>query len=323
MQALSPIPEVVPASGNSRERGAADRAYRIIAPEPRGFSTHHISALKHDYHEHPMLQLPALARLAVDLVPHGLARFIRPGTTQTSAFDHGPQSPDGRTVGQVFEQIETPGSWVALYNIATIPAYRDLLQDIMAAARPLYETQQHNVFNVDGFVFISAPPSVTPFHIDRENNFWLQLRGRKLMSVWDCGDREVVAGDVVERFIVQRNLDKVRLRDEHRSRSSEFDTGPGDGVYFPSTSPHMTRTENSWVRPGDGVSISIGVVFYSDETRRAARVHCANEFLRRRLGGNPSYPGSLPWLDELKLPLGSLIVRRRRAKGITPVPGLD
>jgi hypothetical protein len=58
----------------------------------------------------------------------------------------------------------------------------------------------------------ATPPSVTPFHIDRENNFWLQIRSRKLMHVWDPTDSEVVSPPDREAFIVNADLDNVRLK---------------------------------------------------------------------------------------------------------------
>jgi hypothetical protein len=52
---------------------------------------------------------------------------------------------------------------------------------------------------------------MTPFHIDRENNFWLQIRGRKTLTLWDHRDRSVVPAEAVERFILFGDLDDVRL----------------------------------------------------------------------------------------------------------------
>jgi hypothetical protein len=92
-------------------------------------------------------------------------------------------------------------------------------------------------------------------------------------------------------------------------------------VYFPSTTPHMTRTDTHWVRPGDGVVISIGINFYTDETRRHANVHMFNKVLRR-LGMTPRSPGTLAWLDGLKYPLGRMVVELgRHLRGYTPPPG--
>jgi hypothetical protein len=214
----------------------------------------------------------------------------------------------------VFRRIEEPGSWLALYNVETHPKYRVFLDEVIASVRHLVDPEQPGMFEVGGFIFISAPPSVTPFHIDRENNFWLQVAGRKTINVWEPSDRVTVAGSLVENFILTGSLSEVKLTEEHRGRSHEFDVGAGDGVYFPSTSPHMTHSDNTWVRPGDGVSISIGVVFYTDVTCQHAHIHALNRVLRR-FGLSPRSPGESPLVDGIKSPLASAIAWDMRRRG--------
>lgn len=279
--------------------------FRVWVNQPQEFSTRRVEAIHHNFHKHPLMQLPELTRLAKDLSATKQCRFITPDTQQGSAFAHNADAHDGRTIDEVFRRIEEPGSWVALYNVETDPIYREFLAEVTACVRPLVEVQQPGMFNVGGFIFISAPPSVTPFHIDRENNFWLQVKGRKTMNVWDHTDRQVVAADAADEFIVYGS--QVRLKGEFVELSHEFDVGPGDGVYFPSMSPHMTRCDPGWVRPGDGVSISIGVVFYTDVTRRSANVHALNQLLRR-LGVSPREPGESIMLDQLKYPFGRALI---------------
>ena len=314
---------VVPATKGSHVGSNADAAsQRVWLDKGATFSADKISTLRHNFHEHPLMQLPELAKLAHRLMPSGQCRFIVPGTTQASEFLHKPETPDGRGIDEVFRRIDEPGAWIALYNVETDPAYREFLAEVQGAAKPLMNGEQPGIFNVGGFIFISAPPSVTPFHIDRENNFWLQIRGRKTMNVWDHTDRQVVPAKDVEEFVLYGSLERVRLKDEYKARSHEFDVGPGDGIYFPSTSPHMTRCDTDWVKPGDGVSVSIGTVFYSDVTRRHARVHQVNQVMRR-LGLNPRAPGeSLAW-DSFKAPFGHLLgMARYRWRGISkPPPG--
>jgi mannose-6-phosphate isomerase-like protein (cupin superfamily) len=267
--------ESAPSAGGTGTSDGGHQAgsFGVWVDDPTAFSTHRLQAIRHNFHEHPLMQLPALAELARRLVPTRQCRFITPGSAQDSVFHHAPEDPAGRGIEEIFRRVEESGSWVALYNVETDPTYRAFLSEVTAAVRPLVDPQQPGMFNVGGFIFISAPPSVTPFHIDRENNFWLQVRGRKTINVWDHTDRHVVAARTVEDFIVYAGLEEVCLKPGFCERSHEFDVGPGDGVYFPSTSPHMTRTDSSWVRPGDGVSISIGVVFYTDVTRRSANVY--------------------------------------------------
>jgi hypothetical protein len=297
----------------------------VWVDQPSQFTARHICAIHHNLHEHPLLQLPQLAQLAKALMPQGQCRFMAPGATPSSALGDvlHEASHDGRGIDEVFDHLEESGSWVALYNVETEPRYAALLAEIIGSARELLERTQPGIFKISGYIFISAPPSVTPFHIDRENNFWLQLLGHKTINVWDHTDRDVVSAQDVENFILYNSLDGVKLRDELKSRSLEFDAGPGDGVYFPSTSPHMTRSERDWVRPGNGVCASIGVVFYTRNTRRNARVHQLNSYLRR-VGLNPRPPEQSRLRDELKAPLGYLLALARtrlRHVGNTP-PGL-
>lgn len=306
MNSISPpirlAASIGPAAGEAQAAG-----YRIWFDRPGRFSTHTVQALRHNYHEHPLLQLDRLATLAKRLNETRQCRFIAPGATQASSFDlHNTEQAD-RSIDDIFRRIEEPGSWIALYNVETDPAYKAFLQEVVGHMRPLVEREQPGIFDVGGFIFISAPPSVTPFHIDRENNFWLQVRGRKVMNVWRPDDRCVVAARDRDEFVVYGKLTNVRLREGYRERSHQFDVGPGDGVYFPSTSPHMTRSDAGWVRPGDGVAVSIGVVFYTDATRRAANVHALNLFLRNR-GWSPRDVGESDRLDRLKYPFGRALV---------------
>ncbi|RDI97035.1 cupin [Dyella solisilvae] len=294
-------------SDNNSVTSMPDAARHQLCPvDPGRYSTFKVGKLQHTYHQHPLFQLPELAQLAKELMPLGHCRFVQPGLTQGSPFAHEERHPDGRGIDEFFQRIEEPGSWIALYHVQHIPRYRTLLGQIMDTVRPLVEREQPGVFDVMGFIFISAPPSVTPFHIDRENNFWLQLHGRKTLSVWDPDDRNTVPADAVEDFIVDRSLKKVRLKDECRVRGHHFDSGPGDGVYFPSTSPHMAEVGSDWVEPGNGISASIGITFYTRHTRQVARIHQLNRILRNQLHITPGYPGDSALADAIKAPLGHL-----------------
>ncbi|RST47314.1 JmjC domain-containing protein [Variovorax sp. MHTC-1] len=313
-------------------RAAPPPTFRIWAENPASFSTHRITALHHNFHEHPLFQVPELVKLGKELAPLGRCRFMRPGLTVASTIAHDSRHPDGRSIDEHFERMEEPGASVALYNIEAIPRYQALLLAIVDTMRGSVEPEQPDIFRVNGFIFISAPPSVTPFHIDRENNFWLQLHGRKILNVWDHQDRSIVPAEAVEDFIVTHSLRKVRFQEEFRARGHEFDARPGDGVYFPSTSPHMTSSDTAWTSPGNRVSISIGVTFYTSVTRETARVHQVNRVLRK-CGLSPAYPGESPAVDALKAPVGGLVgatrscfvdmtASARRFKPVTtPPPG--
>ena len=280
--------------------------FRVEPADPASFTLDRFGALRHDFDKHPLLQRAQLAEFAKRLMPTRQCRFALPGMTQTSAFNHTPKLPKGTTIEDVFARLDEPGSWLALYNVQTDPAYAGLLGEVITSVQPLLARDGHQVLLMTGFIFISSPPAYTPFHIDRENNFWLQVSGRKIMTVFDRLDREIVPARLVEEFIVHGSLEQVRLQEELRERGHCFEVGPGDGVYFPSTTPHMTETPMVVSGGHPGVSISIGVNFYTNVTRRHARVHQLNRVLRR-WGTEPKAPGLQPLRDRIKAPFGHAV----------------
>jgi len=294
--------------------------FRIWAEDEADFSLDRISLIKHNFHEHPLLQLDQLEALAHRLLPLKQCRFITPESKQNSKFIHHAESPDGRSLSEVFRNICEPGSWVALYNAEKDSQYAELVNEALSSVEHLVERDQPGIFSPQAFIFISAPPSVTPFHIDRENNFWLQIHGRKIMNVWDAHDRTIIPANTVENFIIDKSLHDVVLRDELIAKKYEWDLGPTEGVYFPSTSPHSTRTNDSWVTPDNAVTVSIGMVFYTKTTRKHAYIHSFNRLLRR-FGLSPKFPGKSRF-DNAKYHLGKFLVSlKKRLQGYQPPTG--
>lgn len=289
--------------------------HRIWFEKPADFDCRKVTRFQHSLGEHPLMQLPRLQQLAESLLEKGQCKFIAANATQASPFSTMNRNPDGRSIADIFARIQEPGSWISMYNIEVDPEYKKFLWDTLGTVRPLIDAQDPGMFNVGGFIFVSAPPSVTPFHIDRENNFWLQIRGRKQINVWNPSDRMAVPEAAVENFIVQGDLSDVCFCDTIRTRSFEADMGPGEGVYMPSTSAHMTRSDVSWIKPGDDYAISIAMVFYTRATRRAANLYALNHFLRRR-GLATVPPGQSSLRDAVKFPLArAFVVGRKFLRG--------
>lgn len=300
----------------------ASDLFRIWVDDKACFSLDKISLIEHNFHEHPLLQLDQLQALAHRLLPLKQCRFIAPGAKQNSSFIHHPKSPDGRDLSDVFRTISEPGSWIALYNAEKDSQYAKLVNEALSSVEHLVAKNQSGIFSPQAFIFISAPPSATPFHIDRENNFWLQIHGRKVMNVWDSHNRDIIPARTVESFIIDKSLHDVNLRDEFMEARQEWDFGPGEGVYFPSTSPHSTRTETTWVTPDNGVTVSIGIVFYTETTRRHAYIHSLNRLLRR-FNLSPKFPGESRF-DSVKYHLGKLLVSVKKSlRGYTPPTGFS
>ncbi|WP_374594760.1 hypothetical protein [Aquabacterium sp.] len=110
-----------------------------IEPSSGSYSTGQIQSIRHNFDQHPLMQLPELAKLAKDLVKTRQCRFITPGSDQSSPFFHTQADHHGRDIDEVFARIEEPGSWVALYNVETHPIYKGFLDDVVGCFRHLVE----------------------------------------------------------------------------------------------------------------------------------------------------------------------------------------
>ena len=144
----------------------------------------------------------------------------------------------------------------------------------------------------EGFIFLSSPCAVTPFHLDPEHNFLLQIRGSKTVSMWDREDRFVLPEAELERFyaaFVHRNLP---WREVFQTTAWVVPLKPGQGLHFPVAVPH-------WVQNGPEVSISFSITFRSDSSKERELIYRANAKLRT-LGLSPRPPGRSVLLDSTK-----------------------
>jgi ribosomal protein L16 Arg81 hydroxylase len=189
--------------------------------------------------------------------------------------------------GEVARTIETNGSWMVLKNIEIDPEYRALLNETLDEVAPLVADREGGMRRREGFIFLSAPDSTTPAHVDPEHNFLLQVRGTKTMVVGRFPDPDQEQQEL-ERFYGGGHRNIALMPDEPR----EFPLNPGDGVYVPVNAPHL-------VRNGPTVSVSLSITWRTPSTVVMEKAHVANARLRR-LGLSPSAPGRHPRADRVK-----------------------
>jgi hypothetical protein len=171
------------------------------------------------------------------------------------------------------------------------PEYRQLLDRCLDEIRPLSETVAPGMQKRQGFIFISSASSVTPYHMDPEYNFLLQVRGKKRVTIWNPADRAVLSERELEDYYSERNF-QITFKEEYRRRASSFELTPGAGLHFPVTAPH-------YVENGDEVSISFSITFQTPASERRRLLYGANARLRE-LGLNPSPVGESGLCDSTK-----------------------
>jgi hypothetical protein len=260
------------------------------------------------------LSLAALAGLYPEqpgLIPHGLAghdlltpeslaklaRRIRAVDVEYNrgdlpvGLDPADVPANGLEVEETIRTIETNGSWMVLKFVEQDPEYRAFLHDILAELEPVVAVATGAMLKLQGFIFLSSPGSVTPFHFDPEHNILLQVRGTKRMIVFPAGDESIAHGAHHEAFHAggHRNLP---YDERFASRGEAFDLVPGRGIYVPVKAPH-------WVQNGPGTSISLSITWRSQWSYDEEYAHGFNRLVRR-IGVRPRMTRRHPRGNRLK-----------------------
>lgn len=259
--------------------------------------------VRHTLADHPMFGLDALAELATRLDP-ATVEYNR-GDLPTGV-DPDAVPDNGLSIAETIRGIETNGSWMVMKFVERDQAYGALLKATLDELLPVVTPRTGAMHQLEAFIFLSSPNSVTPLHFDPEHNILLQLRGSKTMTIFPQTDSEIAPGAAHEQFyqgLAHRNLP---WRDDYAARGRAFTLQPGDGVFVPVMAPH-------WVKNGPAVSISFSVTWRSDWTYAVAEAHAFNAVLRK-VGLKPPLPGRYPSQNRAK----SLAWRALRRVGVRP-----
>jgi oxalate decarboxylase/phosphoglucose isomerase-like protein (cupin superfamily) len=238
--------------------------------------------LRHEMRGHPLLTLKALVALAQRIRPVD-AEYNR--ADLPIGVDPAATPANGLSAAETIRSIERCGSWMVLKFIEQDPAYRALLDEALAPLRPLVGAVTGEMLKTEGFIFISSPGAVTPFHFDPEHNILLQIRGSKTMTVFPAGDEELASGERHEAFH-QGGHRNLPWNDAFAARGEPFALAPGDAIYVPVKAPH-------WVKNGPEPSISLSITWRSEWSFHEEYAHGFNRLLRRA-GLNPSLPRAFP-----------------------------
>lgn len=244
--------------------------------------------ITHWLSEHPLFDLDRLLKLAQSL-PEKHIEYNAGNLPVNQDLKLTPRN--GLSVEETIRRIRDCKSWMVLKWVETDPAYRALLEQCMSEIRPHSEPIRPGMKQAQGFIFITSPHSVTPYHIDHEHNFLLQIRGNKKVRMFDGRDESILSHQELEHFYGARSRNLV-LKPENAERCWKYELEPGMGLHFPVTYPH-------WVENCDEVSISFSITFRTPDLERRRAVYIYNHHLRK-WGIKPTPYGGHPARDDWK-----------------------
>lgn len=250
-----------------------------------GAYPHQPARLKHALSGDPLFSLEALAELATRL-PASSVEY----SAGDLAIDQDPdQTPsNGLSVEETIRRIRGCKSWMALKNVEQVSEYRNALdrclEEIEGPARRATGPMEKRL----GFIFVTSPDAVTPFHMDPEHNILMQIAGTKRFHLYPA-DRGLVSDEQHELYHSGDAHRNLKHRPEFDAHAALYDLHPGDALYVPVKAPH-------WVENGPEPSVSFSITWRSRWSLDEARLRLANHALRK-IGGKPPAPGANPARD--------------------------
>jgi hypothetical protein len=236
--------------------------------------------ITHTLQDHPLLRLENLVALAKRLPPVQREYVFAKqefGTHEKGGHYEHATPFDQLSTEEMILNIEAQNRVIVLRNVETDAAYGQLVNQVLDSLQSQIEAITGPIAGRESFIFISPPRAYTPFHIDPEQNLFLQIRGRKDFAVYDVADRDVLPETALENFLAVN--ERSPCPPQYFDRAEVFELSAGNGIYVPTTAPH-------WVRTLDEISISISINFRTPSSIRRDRVCRFNRKLRK-FGVNP------------------------------------
>ena len=254
------------------------------APARAKFARHYPEQphiLAHNLTSHPLLEIEALAALAEQL-PLTSVEYNRGDLP--IGVDGKPGS-NGLTIAETIRKVAEAESWAVLKNIEQVPAYEALLLGLLEEIRPEIEAATGAMLTPQGFIFVSSPNSVTPYHFDPEHNILLQIAGHKVMTQFPAGDTRFVPDEAHETYH-SGGPRELKWDDGFLAHGTEFPLSPGEALFVPVMAPHF-------VKNGPAPSVSLSITWRSEWSYRESDARIFNAILRER-GFKPAAPGRWP-----------------------------
>jgi hypothetical protein len=244
--------------------------------------------VRHRLADHPLFDLRQLLALARRLP----AKYVRINNGRAPVNATPDQIPGARlSVEESFARIAETETRIMLKGIEHDGEYGALLRECLGEVEALGHPASRGVWAREGYVFISAPDMVTPYHMDPEINWLLQVRGKKTFHVLSGDDRSILSEEDIELFYAGRHK-ALTFKEEAKGRAAVYDLLPGDGVHIPVNHPHWVQTYNE-------VTISFALTMQTAATKRRGAIYAVNHALRRR-GLHPVPYGQSAVRDFLK-----------------------
>ena len=248
--------------------------------------------VRHRLAEHPAFQLDALRTLCHRL-PRKLVKYRAGKIPHDANFDSSLDDYKTLTFEQAVDGLEEHRAYIAIYNAERDAEYGQILGGLLGELAAHTESVEPGLNWYSTYIFISTEDAVTPYHMDREMNFLLQIRGTKTVRLWNPNDPDVMTPAERDRLLSFSEDPRPAYKDSLADKASIFELEPGLGVHHPFIAPHLVHTRS-------GSSISLAITFRTTRSDEWTDAHRFNHLVMRRAGLVPRTVGESALVDRNK-----------------------
>jgi hypothetical protein len=250
---------------------------------------------------HPLFELGSLIELSRRMPDHRDTYWSNGKVKVDNRWDAGTTA--RASLQDTIANIATNDSIVILKHTEQDPVHGPVLQEFLGqVVQHAGERMRCDVTIGETLILISSPNRLTPYHMDAETNFLVQVRGDKWFHVFDQDDRGVISDFEREQYFAG-DISSAVYKEERQKHAVTYDLHAGFGVHVPVGAPH-------WVQNKNNVSVAISVNYELRSVERLTRIYRMNHRLRR-LGIAPRPPGESALTDGVKLFAGSALSHLR------------
>jgi len=289
----------------SRAEASRDRVFDFDEAVFRRDYNRRAFQFRHHLCGHPLFELDALFALCRRMPPNEVK--FRTGEIPIDAeFDSSLQAYRGDlTLEDAIVNFQRKKTYIAIYNPESDDAYRSVIEGILGEIGAHTRSLDPHINWYSSYIFLSTGGSVTPYHMDREMNFLLQVAGGKHAKLWGRLDDAVMTSAERDRLLGDASELRPRYRESLESLAQSFDLTPGTGLHHPFIAPHLITTRSD-------LSISLAVTYRTELSDIWTDAHALNHRLRK-LRLSPSPVGIALHRDRRKARALRLLRRARRS----------
>lgn len=194
-------------------------------------------------------------------------------------------------LADVLDHFVERQAYICINNPERDPEYRPIIEGLIGEVASQIHDLDPWITWYSTYVFISTRDAVTPYHMDREMNFLLQVRGTKQVYLWDQDDAEIMSPEQKD-LLLSRIGNRPVYQPSFEDKAMLYTLRPGIGVHHPFIAPHRVHTAGE-------LSISLALTFRTRQSDMWTDAYRFNARLRK-LGLHPSPIGRHAWLDRAK-----------------------